>query len=68
VRFDSTSVRSARYDSARRDLDIEYSNGGRYRYHAVPDLVYRELLAAESKGLFVNRIIKPHFSFTELAP
>ena len=37
------------------------SSGKRYDYFGVPESVYREFLAAPSKGRFYDRHIKDHF-------
>ena len=61
----SSSLRSAGYDATDSTLEIEYANGGVYRYHDVPELVHRQLLKADSPGTFVNSRIKPYYRFTE---
>jgi hypothetical protein len=42
-------------------LEVEFRSGAVYRYFAVPRRVFEEFLAAESKGSFFNRIIKPRY-------
>jgi KTSC domain len=42
-------------------LTVAYRGGEAYDYFDVPEEVYRDFLAAESKGQFVNFIIKPHY-------
>ncbi len=61
----SSSLRSAGYDPDDQTLEIEYANGGVYRYYDVPELVHRLLLRADSPGTFVNARIKPYYRFTE---
>ncbi len=41
-------------------LDIEYKNGNLYRYLEVPQEEYDQLEAADSKGTYINQIIKKH--------
>ena len=64
--FDSESLKSADYDSAKQRLTVVFRHGGRYRYFAVPRRVFRELLAAESKGGFFTRHIRGHYRFRKL--
>ena len=42
-------------------LEIQFTTGAIYRYFTVPRSVYASFLAAQSKGLFFNRHIKPRF-------
>jgi hypothetical protein len=44
-------------------LTIGYRGGEAYDYFDVPEDVYREFLAADSKGQFVNFVIKPRYRF-----
>lgn len=61
----SSTLRSAGYDADEMTLEIEYSNGGVYRYFDVPELVHRQLLRSDSPGTFVNSRIKPYYKFEE---
>lgn len=47
-------------------LDIRFRSGRIYRYHGVPEAVYRALLAAPSKGVYHDRNIKWSYPFTPL--
>lgn len=58
--LDSSSLASAGYDAARRVMEVEFLNGGVYEYGEMPEEVYHDFLAAESKGVFLNRVIKPN--------
>jgi len=46
-------------------LDVEFRDGDIYRYSHVPEFVYRELLKAESAGVFWNSI-KDQFEYVKL--
>lgn len=59
----STSLRSVGYNAEREFLDIEFQNGGVYRYFDVPPDRYRALLAAPSHGRFFNSAIRGAFQF-----
>lgn len=47
---ESSAIRSVGYDSALALLEIEFTSGDVYRYHAVPPSVHQALMDAESKG------------------
>ena len=59
----SSSLASVAYDDDLSMLEVQYRNGGLYQYFAVPHQIFDELLAAPSKGAFVNEHIKPRFPF-----
>ena len=58
---DSTTLASAGYDTAAGLLELEFRSGAIYRYLSVPASLYRDLLAADSKGRFFNRSIRYRF-------
>lgn len=59
----SKSVASVGYDSRARVLEVEYHGGKVYDYLKVPPLIYDELMAAESKGRFVNYVVKQLYDY-----
>ena len=65
--FESSSIVSAGYDAPTHSFDVEYVSGGVYRYFDVPPSVYAQFLAADSKGGFVNTVIKKHYRFMRLS-
>jgi hypothetical protein len=62
ITVDSTVIAAVSY-AADAALDIEFTSGTTYRYFAVPEGVFHEFLAAESKGAFFNRRIKPCYTW-----
>ncbi|MEA2666601.1 MAG: hypothetical protein QOI11_3545 [Candidatus Eremiobacteraeota bacterium] len=64
---ESTSVMSMGYDPRSATLEVEFANGGVYRYFAVPRATYERLRAADSIGRFVNFVIKPHHRFVRMS-
>lgn len=65
-RMQSSSIEAAGYDIERRTLRIRYVRGSTYDYQAVPAKVFKDLLAAESKGRFVNWSIKPYYRYARV--
>jgi len=59
----SSSNEAAGYDLKQRTLRIRYIHGSTYDYQAVPAKTFQDLLAAESKGRFVNWSIKPYYRY-----
>ena len=54
----SHNIYSIGYDSNSKVLEIEFDTYAVYRYYEVPEDVYEELMAAESKGSYLQRKIK----------
>ena len=67
-RVDSSSLSSLGYDARRHVLEVEFRNGGVYRYLDVPEDAWSELRAAGSKGRYLNSEIKPRFRMRKVAP
>jgi hypothetical protein len=62
----STGIKWIRYDEGARTLDVAYVNSGEYRYFDVGPEVYSWLSRAESKGKFVNRLVKEKYRYERL--
>jgi hypothetical protein len=48
-------------------LELTFHGGAAYRYFAVPHAVLHGLLAADSKGAYVNRHIRTRYSYQRVA-
>jgi hypothetical protein len=57
----SSVLRSAGYDPATAELELEFISGDVYRYFAIPPSLHRALLEAESPGAFFNQNINEHY-------
>jgi KTSC domain len=62
----SKGIRWIRYDEHTRTLDVAYAASGEYRYFDVGPEVYAWLMKAESKGKFVNRLVKEKYRYERL--
>jgi lysyl-tRNA synthetase class 2 len=60
----SSVIRDHRYDPVKRELDLKFVSGRRYRYHDVPAEIYAQMRRAFSKGEFFNEHIRDRFRFT----
>jgi len=61
----STALRQVLYFPDAQSLEVEFSSGDIYTYCDVPEDLYRQLLSAESKGRFFNRMIRPRFGYQQ---
>lgn len=60
---ESSSIASVGYDAATHVLEIEFKNGGLYRYRAVPREIFIGLMSADSKGHFFLERIRGKFDY-----
>jgi hypothetical protein len=63
----SRVIRHYRYDPSDRHLDLVFVSGRQYRYHDVPEEVYREMRSAFSTGEFFNARIRARFRHTRVS-
>jgi len=64
---DSSWVAAIGYEQRAREVHIALIDGPAYAYETVPPDVWRRLLAADSKGTFVNEVLKPHYRVRKLS-
>ncbi len=54
VFVESSMIQAVSYDSKTRVLEVLFNSGRTYCYEGVPPKVYKELLAADSKGRYMH--------------
>jgi lysyl-tRNA synthetase class 2 len=59
----SAVVKSFDYDSNKKILRVEFASGSVYKYHDIPESLYKELQNAPSKGQYFNAQIRDKFGF-----
>ena len=62
----SRGIRGVTYDAEAQTLDVEFSSSRIYRYFDVPPSVYEWLVRVESKGRFINRLIKDKYRYERI--
>ena len=62
----STAIEAIGYDQRRRELHVRFRETGTYVYSDVPEAVYAGFLRADSKGSYVNDLVKPYYAWREL--
>jgi hypothetical protein len=65
---DSSAISAIGYDEERRELYVRFRGGSAYTYLGVPSEEWVALCEAESKGAFVNQVIKRKYEVREGAP
>lgn len=62
----SSNIRAVGYDADTLVLEVEFLNGAVYQYSGVPSYEYEGMMAAESKGTYLNANIKKRYPFVKL--
>jgi len=62
----SSNIYALAYDKEAKELYVAFSTGGQGKYSEVPDEKFREMLAAQSKGGYLNAHIKPHHKWQKI--
>ncbi len=57
IHVESSNLEAVGYDVDEARLEIEFKDGNAYEYYDVPQHVYDELMAADSKGQYAHRNI-----------
>lgn len=60
---ESESVAAIGYDEATDELYVRFHDSGTYVYADVPRDVFDDFARADSKGSFLNQVLKPRFSY-----
>ena len=63
---DSSAIAALGYDDEAEELYVQWAGGDVYVYSGVPPMVYKILLREESKGGYLNRVIKPRYASREV--
>lgn len=66
VAVQSKGIDWVAYDEQANTLDVHFASAETYRYFDVPPAVYQWLLRAQSKGKFVNRLVKDRYRYERL--
>jgi hypothetical protein len=59
---ESSNIEAIGYDPTLSELTVVFKKSGTYVYRSVPQDVFDQFLAAESKGSFLNRQIIPNYT------
>ena len=63
---DSSNVEAIGYEPGAQELYVRFLSGDTYVYHGIPEEVYDELMAAPSKGSYLNRMIKGSYEYSKM--
>ena len=60
---DSSWIAAIGYDASSEETFVELIEGGLYVYMSVPPVIWRAFINVDSKGTFVNEVLKPQYRF-----
>ena len=63
---ESSMIHAVGYNSKTRELEVVFNSGRTYIYEDVPPKIYKELMAAESKGQYMRAEIIDCYPCSEL--
>lgn len=64
---ESSMIHAVGYDAKTRTLEVVFNSGRTYIYDGVPPKVYKELMAAESKGSYMKAAIIDVYPYGRLS-
>lgn len=62
-KVESSNLEAIGYDADLKRLTVTFKNGRTYRYQNVEEAVFKDMLAADSKGRFFGSNIKGQYDF-----
>lgn len=62
----SSNIARYQYNTDAHVLTVEFKNGGTYAYYDVPEMVFDQMQAAESKGQFLAQNIKGVYRYARV--
>ena len=66
VTLNSSSLKSASYDTLTEKLTVTFQSGVSYRYSEVPMQVFTRFRLAKSQGQFFNKNISPNYLYKKV--
>ena len=62
----SSNIASIGYDPSSETLEIEFTNGAIYQYFNMPSGLHEQLMAAPSKGQFLNLYVRNAYPYSRV--
>jgi hypothetical protein len=63
---ESSNLASIGYDSENEILEVEFNHGGVYQYFNVPENVFKELMNADSHGIYFSANIRNDYEYEKM--
>lgn len=62
----SRNIRTIGYEESTQTLEIEFLNNFIFQYYNVPQIIYSEMMKAESKGKFLHFYIENAYPYSRV--
>ena len=62
----SSNVAEIGYEPSSMTLEVLFTNGNLYQYFDLPEAVYLDLMASESKGKYLHANIRNNYRYAKL--
>jgi hypothetical protein len=59
--LDSSAILAVDYNPWSMDMTIQFTSGGSYTFHGVPESVFQGLITASSPGTYYNQNIRGRY-------
>lgn len=66
LRVTSSNISSIGYNSSSKRLVFLFNDGSKYEYYNVPEKVYQELMASESKSGYAHKNIYEGYEYSKI--
>lgn len=64
----SSNIKAIGYDEDSQILVVQFLDGGKYKYEAVPPQIYKDFLRSQSMGKYFHASIKGKFKAEKMTP
>lgn len=62
----SSNVAEVGYDVSTMTLEVAFHSGGVYQYFDVPEMIYQEMMSADSVGKYLNVNVKNSYRYAQV--
>ncbi len=65
--YDSSNLKSSKYNVETKELVVEFKKGGQYSYEDVPLSIFTKMRMAESQGSYFSKNISRTYKYKKLS-
>ncbi|MBM7699261.1 KTSC domain-containing protein [Kurthia huakuii] len=66
IPVESSKIQAIGYEASPMILRVEFHKDGVFEYYGVPELVYNDLMEADSHGTYFTRSIKDRYRYVKV--
>ena len=65
--YDSSNLKTTKYNTENNELIVEFKKGGKYSYNKVPISIFTKMRKAESQGSYFSKNIAKTYKYKKLS-